>query len=234
MEEAKLKIIARIYTDISSKFGLPRQSGIIPELKGEIVFEKEYQNPDAFRGLEAYSRIWILWQFSENIREDGSWSPTVRPPLLGGNKRVGVFATRSSFRPNAIAISNVSLDNIEYTKDRGPVLHVSGIDMCDGTPVFDIKPYIPKWDSHPDERAGFTDELEKKHLRVDISGVKDRIDECFSAEQSEALIKVIAEDPRPSYQDDPERIYGLVFSGRNVRFIVADGIAKIIDIGGIA
>ena len=225
MNTYPLSVIAKIHTDFSSKFGLPRQSGAVPELTGEIVFEKEFRDPNAVEGLEDYSRIWVIWQFSENVRD--TWSATVRPPLLGGNKRVGVFATRSSFRPNALALSNVKLDEIEYTKDRGPVLHVSGIDMMDGSPVFDIKPYIPVWDAHPYERAGFTDTTPKKLLQVHC---EDSLLEKLSRSKRYALIQTLAQDPRPSYQQDPARIYGLSFAGLEVKFRVEGDSLMVLDI----
>lgn len=225
---AELKIIARVRTDLTTKFGLPRQSNVVPELKGKIVFESEYRNADALRGLEDYSHIWIIWQFSQNVRED--WSPTVRPPVLGGNTRVGVFATRSSFRPNQLAMSCVKLDGVEIDKEEGPVIHVSGIDMMDGTPVFDIKPYIPKWDSIPEAKNGFTGENEKKLLKVEFAAAET---EGFSQEQLSALIKILEQDPRPAYKaekNDPNRVYGFEYAGREVRFTVDGDLLKVLEI----
>ena len=225
MENYTIKPIAHIHTDFPAKFGLPRQSGAVPELEGEIVFENEYRERKAVEGLEEYSRIWVIWQFSENARD--SWSPTVRPPVLGGNKRVGVFATRSSFRPNALGLSNLALKSIEYTKDRGPVLRVSGIDMMDGTPVFDIKPYIPAWDSHPKERAGFTGTAEKRLLEVHCS---DELLAVLPEEKRQPLLCALAQDPRPSYQNDPNRIYGFSYAGVEVRFLVENNALTVVEL----
>lgn len=225
MENYTIKPIAFIHTDFPTKFGLPRQSGAVPELEGEIVFEKEYRERQAVEGLENYSRIWVIWQFSENVREN--WSPTVRPPILGGNRRVGVFATRSSFRPNALGLSNLVLKSIEYTKDRGPVLHVSGIDMTDGTPVFDIKPYIPAWDSHPQERAGFTETAEKKLLEVQCG---EELLSALPKEKRQPLLCALAQDPRPSYQRDPKRIYGFSYAGVEVRFLVENNVLMVVEL----
>ena len=232
-----IKPIAVIHTDFPEKFGLPRQSGAVEELTGEIVFEREFRDQNAVKGLEAYSRIWVIWQFSENVREGEDeledkpaakeFRATVRPPILGGNIRVGVFATRSSFRPNALGLSNLALERIEYTKDRGPVLRVSGIDMMDGTPVFDIKPYIPAWDAHPDERAGFTDIVQKKLLKVQCP---DELLSVLPEEKRAALLKVLAQDPRPSYQADPGRVYGFFFAGAQVRFMVDGAVLTVVDI----
>lgn len=223
--ENTLKRIATIHTDFPSKFGLPRQSGAVEELKGEIVFEKEYRDPKAVEGLEAYSRIWVIWQFSENVRD--SWNATVRPPLLGGNTRVGVFATRSSFRPNALGLSSLALERIEFTDDRGPVLHVSGIDMMDGTPVFDIKPYLPAWDAHPDERAGFTETTQKKLLQVHC---REELLSVLPEEKRRPLLTVLSQDPRPSYQNDPERVYGFSYAGHEVRFSVNGDLLSVTEI----
>ena len=224
-KETKLIQIATVHSDFSTKFGLPRQSGAVPDLKGEIVFEKEFRDPNAVQGLEEYSRIWVIWQFSENVRE--SWNATVRPPLLGGNTRVGVFATRSPFRPNALGLSNVALEGIEYTKERGPVLHVSGIDMMDKTPVFDIKPYIPAWDAHENEQAGFTQTTPKKLLQVQCD---DMLLQVLPEEKRAPLLAVLAQDPRPSYQEDPLRIYGFSYAGFEVRFRVAEDVLTVTEI----
>ena len=225
MNNIHVKQIAAIHCDLPSKFGLPRQGGAVPSLQGRIVFEKEFRNPDAVKGLEGFSRIWVLWCFSESMRDD--WKATVRPPLLGGNERVGVFATRSPFRPNPIAMTNVSLDKIEYTENEGPVLYVSGIDMCDGTPVFDIKPYIPKWDSYPDERTGFV--RDKNRLNVSISS---ELPEMFEEDKRNVLIDLLSQDPRPSYQNDPERVYGFTYAGREVRFRVDGDELVVIGVDG--
>lgn len=221
----QLRIIARIHTDFKTKFGIPRQSGVVEELKGEIVFEPEFRNPDAVRGLEDFSHIWLIWQFSENLRAD--WSPTVRPPRLGGNTHIGVFATRSPFRPNSLGLSSVKLDGIEYTADRGAVLHVSGADLMDGTPIFDIKPYIPYADCHADALGGFTDKTEFKTLKVVIpEALKSKIPEGKLA----ALTGVLQNDPRPHYQNDPERVYGFEFAGREIRFKVCDGVLSVTEV----
>lgn len=210
-----MKIIAQIHTDFSTKFGIPRQSGIVESLKGTIIFEPEYRNPDAFRGLDGFSHIWIIWQFSEAIREE--WSPTVRPPRLGGNKRVGVFSTRSPFRPNPIGLSSVKLEKIEYHPELGPVLHVSGADLMDKTPIYDIKPYLPYTDSHPEAVDGFVTEYKNDSLEVDFP---EELLCLIPEEHRETLIKVLAQDPRPSYQKDSKRIYGFEYGGFDIRFTV--------------
>lgn len=221
----QMKIIARIKTEFPTKFGIPRQSGLVPELTAKIVFEPEYRNEDALRGLEGYSYIWLIWEFSEAIRD--TWSPTVRPPRLGGNERMGVFATRSPFRPNAIGLSSVRLLEIKKEPREGPVLLVSGADMMDGTPIYDIKPYLPMVDAHPDAASGFAGSAASHHLKVEIPGelLKD-----FSKEEQQALFGVLSQDPRPSYQHDPERIYGMPFAGRDIRFKVKEDIVYVIEV----
>ena len=219
-----MHIIAKIYTDFQTKFGIPRQSGLISALKGKIVFEPEYRNAEAIRGLDGYSYIWLIWQFSESVRE--KWSPTVRPPRLGGNKRMGVFATRSPFRPNPIGLSSVKLDRVELTNDQGPVLHVSGVDMMDGTPIYDIKPYIPQ-DCHPDVSAGFIDDLTENKLQVIFP---DYLLELIDKNKRDALLSVLETDPRPSYQDDPERVYGISFAGKDIHFVVNRSELTVIEI----
>ena len=217
-----MHIIAHIETSFPSKFGIPRQSGLVPALRGTIVFEEAYRNPDAVRGLEGYSHLWLIWQFSQAFKNgsgEGGWSPTVRPPRLGGNKRVGVFATRSPNRPNAIGLSSVEIDSIEYSSDRGPLIHVRGADLLDGTPIFDIKPYLPFTDSHPDARGGFADE--KKDYALTVSDPDDRL-AVLDAEDRAAVIEVLSEDPRPSYQSDPAREYGMEYGRWEVRFTVDD------------
>ena len=211
----EMKIIARIRTELPEKFGVPRQSGLVPQLRGRVIFEPEYRNPDAVRGLEDFSHIWLIWQFSQAVRED--WSPTVRPPRLGGNRRMGVFATRSPFRPNALGLSSVRLDRVELDPALGPVLHVSGADLMDGTPIFDIKPYLPYTDSHPQATGGFTDGLAHEPLTVECSPA---LLEHIPADSREGLLGVLAGDPRPRYQEDPQRVYDLSFAGRNVKFTV--------------
>lgn len=220
-----MKIIARVYTDFPEKFGIPRQSGLIEELVGRIVFEKEYRNRDAVRGLEDFSHIWILWQFSEAVRDD--WSPTVRPPLLGGNARMGVFATRSPFRPNPVGLSCVKLERIDLECEEAPVIYVSGIDVMDGTPVYDIKPYLPYADCKPEATGGFTDSLSERRLEVDIE--KELLMKV-AGDKQEALIKVLAADPRPSYQSDPERMYGMSFAGYEISFKVSENVLRVCDI----
>lgn len=210
-----MKIIGHIETDFKEKFGIPRQSGLVKESRGRIVFEKEYNVPEAFRGIEDFSHIWVLWQFSEAVRE--GWSPTVRPPLLGGNKRMGVFATRSPFRPNSVGLSALTLEGVEFSEKEGVVLHVCGADILDGTPIYDIKPYLPYADSIPDAVGGFTESLEERRLEVEFpSDLFERVNEG----KREALKAVLAADPRPSYQSDPEREYGMRFAEYEVKFKV--------------
>lgn len=211
----KLEKIATVRTDFPEKFGVPRQSGLVSELVGEVVFEPKYRNPDALRGIEGFSHLWILWGFDQVKRE--GWTATVRPPRLGGNARMGVFATRSPFRPNPIGLSCVKLLGVENDPVRGAILRVSGVDMVDGTPVYDIKPYVPHADLRPDAVGGFADEHREDHLEVEFPAeLLLKIPE----EKREALRGVLAGDPRPSYQDDPERIYGFGFAGFEVRFSV--------------
>ena len=210
-----MKVIARIHTDFPTKFGIPRQSGIIASLQGRIVFEPEYRNPEAVRGLEDFSYIWLLWEFSKAVRD--TWSPTVRPPRLGGNVRKGVFATRSPFRPNPIGLSSVRLEKVNIDPKLGPVLYVSGVDLMDGTPIYDIKPYITYTDSHPDAVSGFASTPAEYLLEVDFP---DTLLQKVPESQRESLVEVLAHDPRPQYQDDPERVYGMAFGGMEVKFKV--------------
>ncbi len=223
--KTELNIIAHIHTDFTSKFGIPRQSGLIDELEATIVFEPEYRNPDALRGIEEYSHIWLLWQFSECM--DKEWSPTVRPPRLGGNKRMGVFATRSPFRPNPIGLSSVKLLGIEKTENHGYILRVSGADLLDGTPIYDIKPYLPYVDSHPEASNGFALDEKEGRLYVDFP---DNLLEIIPTAKQAALKAVLAQDPRPQYQDNPERIYGIEFAGFDVRFTVEKETLKVVEI----
>ena len=217
--------IAHIRTDLPEKFGVPRQSGLVPQLQGTIVFEPDYRNPDALRGLEGFSHLWLIFRFHRAERE--GWSPTVRPPRLGGNRRMGVFATRSPFRPNNLGLSSVRLERVELHTPEGPVLHVSGADLMDGTPIFDIKPYIPYADCHPDAAAGFTAQTQFHHLTmVCDAGLWARV----PAVQQAALQGVLENDPRPSYQHDPERVYGMEFGGLEVHFKV-DG--EVLTVTGI-
>ena len=210
-----MKTIARIHTDFPTKFGIPRQSGIIASLQGTIVFEPDYRNAEAVRGLEDFSHLWLIWEFSESKRED--WSPTVRPPRLGGNVRKGVFATRSPFRPNPIGLSSVRLEKVEIDPKLGPVLHVSGADLMDGTPIYDIKPYIAYTDSHPEAVSGFATKPAEYLLEVDFP---EELLQNVPVSQRESLIAVLQHDPRPQYQDDPERVYGMAFGGMEIKFKV--------------
>ena len=221
-ELSQLKIIARIRSDFSEKFGIPRQSGLVEELKATIVFEPEFRNPDALRGLEGFSHLWLIWQFSKAVRED--WSPTVRPPRLGGNERLGVFATRSPFRPNPIGLSCVRLDRVELHPELGPVIHVAGADLMDGTPIYDIKPYLPYADCKPDALGGFASLPKEATLEVDCP---EKLLTRFPADRRAALLAVLAQDPRPSYQNDPERVYGMAFAGFNIRFTVAKDVLTV-------
>lgn len=224
-ENPPLKIIAYIETDFPQKFGIPRQSGLVEALQGRIIFQPEYRDPNALRGLEEFSHIWLIWSFSQAVRE--GWTPMVKPPRLGGNARMGVFATRSPFRPNAIGLSSVKLDRIEWDTECGPILHVSGVDLLDHTPIYDIKPYLPYTDCHPQAKGGFADE-HKNHL-LEIEFPKNLLD-LIPPDRQEALIGVLANDPRPSYQQDPTRVYGVAFAGFNVRFRVQDTVLSVIEI----
>lgn len=215
MEPVEIKFIARMKSDFPTKFGIPRQSGLVDSLCSTIIFEPEYRNADALRGLEDFSHLWIIWQFSEAVRKD--WSPTVRPPRLGGNTRIGVFATRSPFRPNSLGLSCVKILGIEQTAQHGTVIHVSGADLMDGTPIFDIKPYIPYADCHPDALGGFTDSAGDFLLKVDFP---EDLLSSIPEHKRQALLDVLSHDPRPSYQQDSSRIYGMSFGGRNIRFTV--------------
>ena len=210
-----MKIIARIRNGFSSKFGIPRQSGLVAAVRSQIVFEPEFRNADALRGLEEFSHLWLIWEFSEARRD--SWSPTVRPPRLGGNTRMGVFATRSPFRPNPIGLSCVKLEEIIWQGENGPVLVVSGADLMNGTPVFDIKPYLPYADSHPEARAGFTEGVRDRRLKVECPA--DLLD-TVPEDRRQAVLDLLAQDPRPSYQHDPERVYGMAYGGMDIRFSV--------------
>ena len=220
----EMKIIGRVMTGFAEKFGVPRQSGIV-NTRAKIIFEPEYRNPDAFRGIEGYSHLWVVWMFSEAVRE--KWSPTVRPPRLGGNKRVGVFATRSPFRPNPIGLSSVKLERLELSREYGPVLHISGADMVNGTPVFDIKPYLAYTDSHPEALGGFTDSVARETLSVVFP---EELRAKLSEEDAAELTAILAHDPRPSYQNDPERVYGMDYGGVSVRFSV-DG--RVLTVRGL-
>ena len=217
-----MKIIARIHNDFKEKFGIPRQSGLSGELKSKIVFEPEYRNPEALRGIEGFSHLWLIWEFSESKRDE--WSPTVRPPRLGGNKRVGVFATRSPFRPNPIGLSSVKLEAVEHTNNEGTVLVVSGADLLDGTPIFDIKPYIAYSDCHTDAVSGFAEPVREYHLNVVFC--KDLLSKIEISKQN-SVIKILEQDPRPSYQNDPDREYGMKFADYEIFFKVEDDVLTV-------
>ena len=223
----EMKMIGRIHTDFATKFGIPRQSGLVPELMGEIVLEPEYRNPDAVRGLEEFSHLWLVWEFSKAVRSD--WSPTVRPPRLGGNQRLGVFATRSPFRPNPIGLSCVRLERIDLGDSRKPVILVSGVDMMDGTPIYDIKPYLPYADSYPEARGGFTDGTEARHVIVELP--KELVTASgIPGEKLQALQGVLEQDPRPRYQKDPQRIYGMSFGEYEVKFTVREDVLQVVEL----
>ena len=220
-----MKIIATLHGAFPTKFGIPRQSGLVEDLEATVVFEPEYRNPDALRGLEGFSHLWLIWSFSQAIRPH--WSPTVRPPRLGGNTRMGVFATRSPFRPNPIGLSSVRLKGIVQHPPLGPVLHVAGADLMDGTPIFDIKPYLPYTDAHPQASSGFTADYEGYHLTVRFP---EDLLKKVPPEKQAALRGVLAQDPRPSYQEDPTRVYGMAFGGLEVKFSVQDGVLTVLSV----
>ena len=225
MDSVSIEFIARMHSDFSTKFGIPRQSGLVEELESTIVFEPKFRNPDALRGLEDFSHLWLIWQFSEAVRSD--WSPTVRPPRLGGNTRMGVFATRSPFRPNHLGLSSVKLLGVEHTAQYGTVLHVGGADLMDGTPIFDIKPYIPYGDCHPEATGGFTDAAGDFLLEVEFPAqLLNKLPEA----KREAAIAVLTHDPRPSYQRKPDRVYGLTFAGFDIRFSVCEDILTVLEV----
>ena len=223
-----MKVIAHIHSDFPTKFGIPRQSGIVEELRATIVFEPEYRIPEAFRGLEEFSHIWLIWEFSEAVRD--TWSPTVRPPRLGGNTRKGVFATRSPFRPNAIGLSSVKLEKVELDAKLGPVLHISGADLMDGTPIFDIKPYIPYTDSHPEAAAGFAPIASEHPLEVIIP---DPLLTLIPESQRESIKGILANDPRPQYHHDPGRVYVLPYAGLEISFKVAEDSVEVTAVTSI-
>lgn len=225
MENLNIQIIAKMRSDFPTKFGIPRQSGLVEELESTIVFEPEFRNPDALRGIEGYSHLWLIWQFSHAVRQD--WSPTVRPPRLGGNTRMGVFATRSPFRPNHLGLSCVRLLGVEHTETEGTVIHVAGADLMDGTPIVDIKPYIPYSDSFPDARGGFTDTAEDFILEVVFP---ETLLNVLPENKRQAAIGVLSHDPRPSYQRKPDRVYGLGFAGFDIRFTVEEKVLTVCDV----
>lgn len=225
MSELTLKIIARIRNDYTEKFGIPRQSGLVNSIKSKIIFEPEYRVREAFRGLEGYSHLWIIWQFSENGREE--WSPTVRPPKLGGNKRMGVFATRSPFRPNPIGMSAVRLEEIDLHCPDAPVLTVSGADLMNNTPILDIKPYLPYSDAYPEASAGFALQIKEGNLKVEIS---EDLQRQIPPEKLQALTEILSQDPRPAYKEDSDREYTMAFGKLQVSFKVERGTAIVTKI----
>lgn len=220
-----MQIIARIHTDFPTKFGVPRQSGLASALESTIVFEPEFRNPDALRGIEDFSHIWLIWQFDRALRE--GWSPTVLPPKLGGKTRVGVFATRSPFRPNSIGLSSVRLTGVELQTKDGPILHVAGADLVDGTPIFDIKPYLPYADAHPDAIDGFEG---KRHAEPLLVVFPPELEAQIPPEKREGLRQALACGPIPGYQHDPTRRYGFNFCGRDVRFTIEDRTLTVVEI----
>lgn len=217
--------IAYFRSPFSSKFGVPRQAGLVEELKGRIVFVPEYRNADALRGLEDYDYLWMIWGFSKNVEAEKH--PTVRPPRLGGNRQMGVWATRSPFRPNNLGLSSVRIESIELTTAEGPVIHVKGADLMDGTPIYDIKPYLEYVDSHQGVRCGFTDDNKWASLKVELP---DEWKAAFTESEQQALVKTLALDPRPHYHDDAERIYGMPFAGYDVRFRVVEGVVRVVEL----
>ncbi len=225
MDTLSLKIIARMKSDFPTKFGIPRQSGLVEELYSTIIFEPEFRNRDSLRSIEDFSHLWLIWQFSAATRED--WSPTVRPPRLGGNTRLGVFATRSPFRPNPLGLSSVRFIGLEDTKEYGTVIHVAGADLMDGTPILDIKPYIPYCDIHSDASGGFTENADDFILDVSIP---DCLLEQIPETKRAALLGILSHDPRPSYQKDAKREYGVSFAGFNIRFIVENKMLTVVSV----
>ncbi len=223
--ESTIRPIAYIHTDLPTKFGLPRQSGLVPQLRSTIVMEPLYRDPVAFRGIEGFSHLWLIWGFSGNKRD--SWAATVKPPRLGGNKRMGVFATRSPYRPNALGLSSVKLESIDFDEKLGPVLTVSGADLMDGTPIYDIKPYLPHTDCHPDALGGFADQF--VDYALDVVFPEEWL-AMIPEDKREALCGILAQDPRPSYIDDPERVYGFNYLDMDVRFRVRDGVLTVCEI----
>ncbi len=226
MEETVIRPIARFSCDLREKFGAPRQAGIVPALEGRVVFEPAYRDPEALRGIEGFSHLWLIWEFSENRREDGAWSPTVRPPRLGGNRRMGVFATRSPFRPNGLGLSCVRLLGLEKDPVLGTVLRVGGADLVDGTPIFDVKPYVPYADCHPEALSGFAPDPGKTLELRFLPGLEEKV----PPEKREALRGVLQNDPRPRYQRDPERVYGLRFGDQDLKFTVEDELLTVREI----
>jgi tRNA-Thr(GGU) m(6)t(6)A37 methyltransferase TsaA len=220
-----IKPVAYFRSQLTSKFGLPRQSGLAGDLSGRIVLEPEYRREEALRGLEQFDYLWLIWEFSGNPHEQQGL--TVRPPRLGGNERVGVFASRSPFRPNRLGLSCVYINKVEMTENEGPVIHVKGADLMDGTPIYDIKPYVTYADSHPEARSGFVDQTTWEPLQVELS---EELAQLFSKEEQAGLRQVLAQDPRPRYHDDPNRVYGMPFAGRDISFRVSNGVLTVVEI----
>ncbi len=225
MQTFNIQPIAHMRSDFPAKFGIPRQSGLVDSLRSTIVMAPDFRNPEALRGLESYSHLWLIWQFSESVRSD--WSATVRPPRLGGNTRMGVFATRSPFRPNSLGLSCVRLLGLEVTQEAGTVIHVAGADLMDGTPIFDIKPYIPYSDAHIDACGGFTDTADDFLLNVDFP---EHLLQLLPEDKRQAAIDLLSHDPRPSYQNSADRVYGMLFAGFNLRFTVNGKTAQVIEV----
>ena len=225
MSGFEMQIIAKIKSDFPEKFGIPRQSGIVDELGATVIFEKAFRSPEALRGIEGFSHLWLIWQFSENIRD--GWSPTVRPPRLGGNERLGVFATRSPFRPNPIGLSCVKLLGVEQTEKYGPVLHIGGADLMDGTPVYDIKPYLPYTDCKPQASGGFAPGSEDYRVKVEIP---ETLINIIPENKRSALFGVLSQDPRPAYKEDGDRVYGMKYAGFNIKFTVSGGVLTVTQI----
>lgn len=219
----EIKPIARFHSPFTSKFGIPKQAGLVAELEGQIVFEPEFRNPDALRGIEGFDFLWLIWEFSANKHQANS--PVVRPPVLGGNEKVGVFATRSPFRPNNIGLSSVRLASVEWESTRGPVIHVKGADLMDGTPIYDIKPYVTYADCHPDARSGFVDERKWNRLEVAVSDEVrlHLLRQGLTSDKLEILKEVLAQDPRPHYQKNPDKVYGMPYEGLDIHFKVSEG-----------
>ena len=224
----EIKPIARFHSPFSSKFGIPKQAGLVEELEGSIVFEPEYRNPDALRGIDGFDYLWLIWEFSANKHQANS--PVVRPPVLGGNEKMGVFATRSPFRPNSIGLSSVRLSKVEWETAQGPVIHVKGADLMDGTPIYDIKPYVVYADAHPEARSGFVDTRKWERLDVIMSGevYAHLLRLGLTTDKIEVLKKVLAQDPRPHYQKNPLKVYGMPYEGIDIHFTVCDGVLEVL------
>lgn len=225
METHSLHVIAKIQSDFPEKFGIPRQSGLVEALRSRVIFEPEFRSPEALRGLEDFSHLWLIWQFSQAVRE--GWSPTVRPPRLGGNTRLGVFATRSPFRPNPIGLSCVRLEGVRTDPKLGPILEISGADLLDGTPIYDIKPYLPYADCKPEAVGGFAPEAPEAKLQVELP---PELAELLPPQKLEALLGVLAQDPRPSYHKDADRVYGMRFGGYSLRFTVSEQRLRVLSL----